>query len=445
MKAARRVWFSFPRGPTSPREWASVSDSYAHLLKDKDFRLLVGAVGLSSFGDVLAAVALTIRIHDLTGSGLAVAALLFADLVAHVVLSPWAGMLVDRLETRRVLMLVSACQAVVALGLVFAHSVPLIVGLLFLLGAGASAGNPAIMALLPRVVGRGRITPANAALDMSRHAGGMAAPVTAGVMAGALGTGSALLVDAASFAALAMAAAALGVRRPPQDTSDDTDAGRLSFRHAREGFSFLWDEPVLRLAAVVLTTTVVFAVMDNVALVFFAKDSLRAGDGGYGALLSAWTAGMVAGILFIARRLSTRRLALSLLLADAATGVTVLIAAMWPHFGLALALFVLGGAGNGVVNVTARSLIHHRTPDRLHGRVFAANAALLSSGQIAAVMFGGLLVGAIGGRATLLLAGTGTIVVAVLGLIAYVRVPATATEFSDSHSAERDRGHAKRD
>jgi hypothetical protein len=44
---------------------------------------------------------------------------------------------------------------------------------------------------------------------------------------------------------------------------------------AREGFSFLWGEPVLRLAAVVLTITVVFAVMDNVALVFFAKEPWR--------------------------------------------------------------------------------------------------------------------------------------------------------------------------
>jgi hypothetical protein len=73
------------------------------LLKERDFRLIVVAVGLSSFGDVLAAVALTIRVHDLTGSGVAVAALLLADLVAHVVLAPWAGMLVDRVETVRVL------------------------------------------------------------------------------------------------------------------------------------------------------------------------------------------------------------------------------------------------------------------------------------------------------------------------------------------------------
>jgi MFS family permease len=181
------------------------------LLNERDFRLIVVAVGLSSFGDVLAAVALTIRVHDLTGSGFAVAALLLADLVAHVVLAPWAGMLVDRVETVRVLASVSLGQAAVAVALAFTHSVPLLVGLLFLLGAGATVVTPAVLAILPMVVGRDRSTPANASLEIARYAGATAGPVVAGVLAATLGAGSALLVDAGSFAALAIAAATLRV------------------------------------------------------------------------------------------------------------------------------------------------------------------------------------------------------------------------------------------
>jgi MFS family permease len=195
------------------------------LLKERDFRLIVVAVGLSSFGDVLAAVALTIRVHDLTGSGLAVAALLLADLAAHVVLAPWAGMLVDRVETRRVLVAVSLGQAAVAVALAFTHSVPLLVGLLFLLGAGATVVTPAVLAILPKVVGRDRTTPANASLEIARYAGATAGPVVAGVLAATLGAGSALLVDAGSFAALAIAAATLRVRRPPEEAEEEEGGG----------------------------------------------------------------------------------------------------------------------------------------------------------------------------------------------------------------------------
>jgi MFS family permease len=276
------------------------------LLNERDFRLIVVAVGLSSFGDVLAAVALTIRVHDLTGSGFAVATLLLADLVAHVVFAPWAGMLVDRVETVRVLAAVSLGQAAVAVALAFTHSVPLLVGLLFLLGAGATVVTPAVLAILPKVVGRDRTTPANASLEIARYAGATAGPVVAGVLAATIGTVAALLADAGSFAALAIAAALLRVRRPPEEAGRE---GTRERARARDGFSFLWGEPVLRLAAVVLTITVVFAVMDNVALVFFAKDTLETGDSGYGILVSAWTAGMVAGIFLVARRLRTHALA----------------------------------------------------------------------------------------------------------------------------------------
>jgi MFS family permease len=393
------------------------------LIKERDVRLIAIAVGLSSLGDVLAAVALTIRVHDLTGSGLAVAALLLADLVAHVVLAPWAGMLVDRVETVRVLVVVSPAQAAVAVVLAFVHSVPLIVGLLFLLGAGATVVNPGVLALVPKVVGRDRTTSANASLEIARYAGATAAPVVAGVLAASLGTGAALLADAGSFAALAIAAAALRVRRPPEEVEAGKERTPAA-GGAREGFSFLWREPVLRLAAVVLTITVVFAVMDNVALVFFAKDTLEAGDSGYGTLVSVWTAGMVAGIVIVARRLKEQALGPGAIIADTTCGMAVLIAALWPAFAVAVGLFVVGGAGNGIGNVARRSLIHYRTPDRLHGRVFAANAALLNSGQIAAVALGGILVEAIGPKGTLVLAGAGMVFVGIAGLVAYGSLPA---------------------
>ena len=86
---------------------------------------------------------------------------------------------------------------------------------------------------------------------------------------------------------------------------------------------------------------------------------------------------------------------------------------------------MLAGAGNGIGNVARRSLIHHRTQEGLHGRVFAANAALLSSGQILAVALGGILVEAIGPRGTLLLAGGGTVLVGIVGLVFYARLPTT--------------------
>src|SRR4029079_16734162 len=90
----------------------------------RDLRLLAGATAVSAAGDLILVVVLALRVHDLTGSGFAVAAL-FAALMAPIALlaSP-AGKLVDRTETRRTLALVSLAQAGGAPGLVFAGGAP---------------------------------------------------------------------------------------------------------------------------------------------------------------------------------------------------------------------------------------------------------------------------------------------------------------------------------
>jgi hypothetical protein len=170
---------------------------------------------------------------------------------------------------------------------------------------------------------------------------------------------------------------------------------------------------------------VVFAAIDNVAEVFFAQNVLRAGDVGYGALLTAWILGMIGGATLTARRISPDRLGAAIPLAAVAGGAAVAVAAGFPILPLALAMFVVGGAANGLENAGMRTLMHRRTPEPLRGRVFAAYAGLLSAAQIVALGLGGLLVTVAGARGSLLVAGSGSVLVGLLGFAWYVRVRRT--------------------
>ena len=105
----------------------------------RDLRLLAGAVALSAAGDMLLVVVLALRVHDLTGSGFAVAALFAALMAPIVICAPLAGRLVDRTETRRLLLVVSLAQAAVAGALVFADGLAPILALGALLGVGAAS------------------------------------------------------------------------------------------------------------------------------------------------------------------------------------------------------------------------------------------------------------------------------------------------------------------
>jgi MFS family permease len=166
--------------------------------------------------------------------------------------------------------------------------------------------------------------------------------------------------------------------------------------------------------------------MDNVAEVFFARDTLDAGDWGFGLLASGWLLGMVAGAVVIGRTLPTPRLVPSWMTASIAGGMAVTAAAALPVLWFAVAMFVLGGVANGVQTVAGRSLLVHRTPDRLRGRVFAAYGGLANGMQLAATAVAGVIVAAVGGRTALLVGGIGTIVAGTIGFLWYAALPADA-------------------
>ena len=180
----------------------------------RDLRLLAGAVFLSAAGDLLALIVLALQVHELTGSGLAVSALFATTLVPVVALAPLAGLVADRFESVRVLVAASLVQALVAAALAFSGDLAAILALSSLLTAGNAFGQPAEFTLVPAVAGSRRVTEATGVLEAARYAGFAAGPVLAAGLA-ALGPRPALLVNAASFVAIAAAAGAMRARRPP--------------------------------------------------------------------------------------------------------------------------------------------------------------------------------------------------------------------------------------
>jgi MFS family permease len=382
-------------------------------LRGRDFRLLTLSTGLSSLGDELALIALTIKVADLTGSGWAVAALLLCGLLPLVIFAPSAGVIVDNYETRRSLAISTAIQAGLAVGLAFAGELPMILMLSFLLGTASAVETPSIYTLVPRVVGDEHATEANAYLEGARYTGMIAGPVLAGSLAAGPGTRVALLVDAGTFVVIAIAAVLLRVRR---QAAEPSRSGKEST--AREGFRLIRSDQVLVVAFAVIGAVILFAAMDNVAEVFFARDTLDAGAWGYGVLASAWLVGMVGGATLIARRLADDRLLRSMALAAVVNGAAVFAAAAVGSFPLAVALFAAGGVANGVETVAMRSLIVHRVADRFRGRAFASYGALVNGMQIGATAAAGALVAGLGGRVALLVGGAGTALAGVAGLIA---------------------------
>jgi MFS family permease len=379
-----------------------------------DARLIVGAVGISALGDFLLWIPLTLHLQQMTGSGVAVAALMICLWAPVVVLAPAAGLLADRVETRKVLICASLAQALIAASLALAlDSVAAILVLAALLGIGFAVAQPAEFALVPAIAGHRRLATVNGRVETARYLGMTAGPLIGGGLAAAGGTAAAMLVNAATFACVALAGLLLRTRREPAASASGDE-------RARDGIVHLFRDRTLGTVLGVVFVSLLFMSASITAEVFFLKEDLGAGDVLYGVLFSSWMVGMVFGALVVSRRVRAGAMAAVALLAVAVQGAGLGLPTVWLAVGFAGAMWFAGGVGHGVKNVLARTLIQERVPARLHGRAFAAYNGLRNGAELVALASGGVLVAALGARATLALAGALPVLAALAGLAAYL-------------------------
>jgi Major Facilitator Superfamily len=387
------------------------------LFRDRDFRLVAASVGLSALGDWVAIVALGLHVKEMTDSGFAVAALWVCLFGPSVLVAGHVGLLVDRLEATRLLAAVSALGAVAATAVAFADAIVPVLALTAVLGIVFATSQPAEFSLVPPLAGEARIQEANGHIETARYIGFGIGPLLGGLLFATGGLELAMLVDAATFGFVAMAALALRVRRRPSDLGEDERTPR-----ARDGVAFLFRDRTLSLVMSVAFASLLFMSAVWVAELFFVEDVLGRGDVSYGAMLSIWTLGMALGAMFLSRRVAAGAVAAAGLVAATVQGAALALPALWLSFAFFLACSLMGGLGHGLKNVMFRSLIHVRVPDPLHGRAFAAYNGIRNTAELGAFVAGGLLVATIGARGTLAYAGGLSALAGLVGFLALLRM-----------------------
>lgn len=386
------------------------------LLRDRDFRLLSGSVGLSALGDWVAMVALGLQVKEVTDNGFAVAALWICLFGPSVLVAGHAGLLADRVEATRLLAAISALGAAAAVALGFLDALVPLLALTALLGVVFAITQPAEFALVPPLAGEHRIQVANGHMETIRYIGFGIGPLLGGVLYATGGFQLAMCVDAATFAAVALAALALRVRREPSALDPDSQPPR-----ARDGIAFLFADRTLALVMSVAFVSLLFMSAVWVGEIFFVEDVLGRGDVSYGAMLTFWTVGMACGALLLSPKVAGVALATTGVAAAAVQGLALALPALWLNFAFFLACSFLGGTAHGLKNVMFRSLIHVLVPGRLHGRAFAAYNGIRNSAELGAFAAGGLLVAAIGARGTLAYAGGLSALAGAAGLLILLR------------------------
>jgi MFS family permease len=367
--------------------------------------LVVGAKATSFIGDEAAVIALTLALA--WHGPWAVAGLMLSGFAPMIVMAPLAGMLVDRHDSRHLLVVTCALQTATCAVLAYTTSLPIIFGLIFLLGAGQAVTSATWSALVPGIVGLPNVPKAIGLSQAITNAAMILAPALGGVLVGLGGTRAAL---ARRRHVLRPVRGGSVHRSPPADRKD-----RRTRRRRRAGLRVIRADHTLALLTGMLFLFVLLGAMVNVVAVFLIRFTLYAGpiwfapsprfsgSHGRGSLLSSRISGQPR--LLRGTVVSMVMLSASMLAYGAAPSI------LW----LAVPA-VLAGLGNALLNATANTVIALRVPEAVRGRVGSALGGLMAASMVGAMLLGGIAASTLTPRQVFLLAGLlGLIVPVVVG------------------------------
>ena len=380
-------------------------------LRNPSFAWYFSSRLVNTMGTMMASVALAFAVLDITDSPTALGQVLAARTVPMVALLLYGGVIADRFPRTLVLQLSNIgsalAQGAIAVLVLTGHAeIWMLVVLGALHGAVSGVGFPAMASVLPQLVPREDLQPANALVSLTRNGMMVLGPTIGALLVVTVGPGWALAVDAATWlvSALLLVPVALPAKEPSAEPAD-------TVRELREGWTFFWATPWL------WAVVVGFGFLNLIhAGAWFTLGPAVADDTigrqGWGYVLSAEAVGLLLTTVVLLRVRLERPLLLGML------GVAMLAAPIFvlgasPQLALLLVVAFVAGAGTELFGMGWNLAMQENIDDSMLSRAYSYDAL----GSFVAIPIGQIAFGP-------LAVAFGTEEVLVVSAIAYVAIVA---------------------
>jgi MFS family permease len=386
----------------------------------RNFRLFFGGQLISQVGNWLTFVAQALLVLHLThNNGVAVGLLTACQFLPVLVLGAWAGLVADRRDKRRLLLVVQAfamLQSFALATMIFTGkaSVPAIFALAALGGVGNAFDNPARRAFVVEMVPEENVQNAvslnTALMTGSRILG----PALAGVLIVTVGYGWCFAIDGISYLAVLY-----GLwRMNPAELRPSPHANHAKGQ-VRAGIRYARSVPELWVPLTMMALVGMFAFNFSVVMPLFAKRTLHGSDTTFTILLSVVSVGSLIGALLTARRKATS--VHDVVVGAVLFGVSLFLLAASPTLFTSFPLAVFMGLSSIVFMTSSTAIVQMRAAPEMRGRVLALQAIVF----LGTTPIGGPVVGAVcqafGARMGFVVGGTSCLAAAAWGWWAALR------------------------
>ena len=397
-------------------------------LKHGNYRLFFAGQGISLIGTWMQQLAMSWLVYRMTHSALLLGIVSFSGQIPSFLLAPFAGVVADRWDKRRVLVItqtLSMLQAFTLAALVLTKTVSIwhIIPLSILLGCVNAFDIVTRQAFVPDMLERKEDLGNAIALNSSLfNSATLIGPALAGILIALVGEGVCFILNGISYLAVIVALLSMKLERLPGRTGEKGFISEIS-----QGFSYVLSftpiKSILLLLAIVSFTSVPYQVL----MPMFAGNILHGGPYTLGFLMAASGVGALGGTIFLASRKGALQLGMATPAAGVVCGVG-LMAFSYSHF-LWLSLFLMSVTAFGLMVQMASSnmVLQHIVEDGKRGRVMSFFAIAIMGTAPFGSLLAGTLAGRIGAPATLFLCGTSC----ALGSLAFAsRLPSLQKELA---------------
>ncbi len=401
---------------TTPAPFASAPASrFAHAwraLRHRNFRLFLTGQGISLMGTWMTRLALSWLTYRLTGSALLLGLVGFSGQIGTALLCPFAGVWVDRLDRRKLLVATQVASALQSLALAFLTlrgiiTVREILALAAVQGLIDAFDMPARQTFMIQMVGRDRDDLSNAiALNSSNvNLARLLGPALAGLVIARLGEGYCFLVDGLSY--LAVIASLLMMRNIRQPTS--VRPKQPLGAQMREGWTYVSTFQPIRTILLLFAVSSIMGMPFITLLPIFASRVFHGGPHTLALLTTACGLGSLVSALALAMRKSVRGLTSSLLHAAILFGASLVLFGLSRHLWLSLVCMLLAGYGMMQGLAGSNTVIQTIVPEGRRGRVMGFYTLAFVGMMPFGSLLSGYLAQHLGAPHALLLCGAGVL------------------------------------
>lgn len=338
-------------------------------LRSRNFRLFLGGQFVSLCGSLMSGVAHGWLVLQLSNSAFTVGLVSTLSSLPILLFTLYGGVLADRVDKRRTVFALQLAMLAEALLLAVLTAggwitVPGVMVLAAIFGLLTAFEVPMRQALFADLVRRQDLPNAIALNSAAFNVARVVGPAFAGVVIATLGIAACFFLNAASFVAVlwGLRAMRLPTFVPKPQKSD-------ALQSFREGFRYLFGTPWPRTLMLLTAALVVFSYCFLTMLPVFARDALRLGAGGFGAITAAVGVGAALAALGVAAGGTRIRHARLAAWSSAAFGAVLLAVSTAPTLWVALPLLVLAGMLVAFASVSTNTFLQQQVPDGLRGRI----------------------------------------------------------------------------